>query len=232
MFRTILLASIGLALSIVPGAARAAEPHYLPDPMATPGALNAMVTQQNIGTTICRRGWTRSIRPPERYTEPLKRRLLYSPGSPYFDPGARLREFELDHRVPLGLGGAPSDRKNLWDEPRFGLWSARRKDELEGLIQGFVCRGRLTLAQGQAAFLGDWTRAYRRYLGEPAWQGDTGTTDPLATPETRARSHDDGPPPLPPLPANKPAVAAAPHCAFAWSPTGPGRGPWFFKRCP
>src|SRR6185437_9496232 len=128
-----------LALSIAAAAANAAEPRYLPDPTATPGALNPAVTQQNIDHTICQRGWTRTIRPPVRYTERLKRRLLYSPASPYYDPGARLRWFELDHRVPLGLGGAPADPRNLWDEPRFGRWSARQKDELEGLVSALVC---------------------------------------------------------------------------------------------
>lgn len=98
----------------------------------------------------------RTIRPPEQYTEAIKRRLLYSVGSPYYDPSARLRQYELDHRVPLGVGGAPANPKNLWDEPRFGEWGSRRKDELEDVIHDLVCRRTLTLQQGQAVFLGDW----------------------------------------------------------------------------
>ena len=36
----------------------------LPDPIRTPGAINPAVTQETIGTTICMRGWTRTIRLP------------------------------------------------------------------------------------------------------------------------------------------------------------------------
>jgi hypothetical protein len=126
-----------------------------------------MVTQENIYSTICRRGWTRTIRPAEAYTERFKRERLYTPGSPYFAPGERLGAFEEDHRAPLGLGGAAYDRRNLRPEPRFGTWSAERKDELEAVVHDLVCRGRLTLDQGRAAFLGDWTKGYRQYVGEP-----------------------------------------------------------------
>ena len=42
----------------------------------TPGALNPAVTQATIRTTICRRGWTRTIRPPVSYTNALKARQL------------------------------------------------------------------------------------------------------------------------------------------------------------
>ena len=38
----------------------------------TPGVLNAAVTQASIASTVCRRGWTRTIRPPVSYTNALK----------------------------------------------------------------------------------------------------------------------------------------------------------------
>ncbi len=44
----------------------------LPDPHCTPGATNPQVNQANIGTTICRSGYTSTIRPPEDVTEPEK----------------------------------------------------------------------------------------------------------------------------------------------------------------
>jgi len=40
----------------------------LPDRSRTPGAFNPSVTQENIGRTICVRGWTRTVRPPSQYT--------------------------------------------------------------------------------------------------------------------------------------------------------------------
>jgi hypothetical protein len=166
-WRATLLASAA-ALGVTLSTASAGNGvRYLPDQAATPGALNPMVTQENIESTICRRGWTRKIRPAGDYTERLKRQQLYTPGSPYFAPGTRLGGWEEDHRVPLGVGGAPYDRRNLWPEPRSGRWNAERKDELEDLVHDLVCRGRITLYKGQAAFLGDWIRAYRLYLGDP-----------------------------------------------------------------
>ncbi len=40
----------------------------LADPRRTPGVLNPNVTQANIRSTICSRGWTSTIRPPVSYT--------------------------------------------------------------------------------------------------------------------------------------------------------------------
>jgi hypothetical protein len=155
-------AAIGtLALALLVGAAFAAD---VPDNRETPGALNPVVTQSNIEQTICRRGWTRTIRPPEKYTYRLKRAQLHRRSSPYFVADAYLRDFEEDHRVPLGLGGAPHEWRNLWPEPRHGEWNAEKKDELEDVIHELVCRHEMTLEQGQAVFLGDWREGYRRYV--------------------------------------------------------------------
>lgn len=65
----------------------------LPDPALTPGRLAASVTQANIHRTICVRGWTRTVRPPEWYTEKLKRRQIREYG--YAD--RRLGDYEEDH---------------------------------------------------------------------------------------------------------------------------------------
>jgi hypothetical protein len=48
----------------------------LPNPALTPGATNPDVTQDTISTTICVPGWTKTVRPPISYTNPLKRRLI------------------------------------------------------------------------------------------------------------------------------------------------------------
>jgi hypothetical protein len=64
-----------------------------PNPRLTPGALNPAVDQANIRDTICIRGYSRSIRPPEEYTERLKRLGIRRYG--YND--RRLRDYEEDH---------------------------------------------------------------------------------------------------------------------------------------
>lgn len=81
-----------------------------PDPALTPGATSPAVTQSNIDATICRPRWTRTVRPPEGYTERLKRAQIRTYG--YRD--RRLRDYEEDHLIPPELWGAPASPQNLW----------------------------------------------------------------------------------------------------------------------
>lgn len=63
------------AFSFAPGASASSACHSssgLPDRHCTPGAVNPAVTQKNIHSTICKKGWTATIRPRESYTEALK----------------------------------------------------------------------------------------------------------------------------------------------------------------
>ena len=148
------LASISLA---------AAQAPMRPDPSRTPGAINPDVTQANIYKTICVRGWTRSVRPPEDYTYRLKREQLREWG--YSDQ--QTRDYEEDHLIPLELGGNPTSPQNLWPEPRHGPWNARVKDRLENYLHGEVCAGRMPLEEAQREIAADWIGAYRKYLGQP-----------------------------------------------------------------
>jgi hypothetical protein len=135
----------------------------LPDPSTTPGAINPAVTQKTIGETICARGWTRMARPPAEYTEELKRQQIRTFG--YDD--WRLSHYEEDHLIPLGLGGAPSDERNLWPEPRTSPdgWGADRKDELELALNQLVCSGLLPRRSAQRAIATDRIAAYLLYIG-------------------------------------------------------------------
>ena len=135
----------------------------LPIHRLTPGALNGAVTQANIRRTICVRGWTRTVRPPEWYTERLKRRQIRE----YGHTDRRLRDYEEDHLVPLELGGSPSSPRNLWPQPRhvMGGWGSHAKDRLESRLNHLVCRGRLSLASARRRIAMDWIAAYRRFLG-------------------------------------------------------------------
>jgi len=132
----------------------------LPDPGCTPGAVDARVAPTTLDTTICRRGYTRRVRPPERVTQAIKRERLAA----YGEPRARLRKFELDHLVPLELGGAPAAVANLWPESLDGPRGARVKDRLEDALNHAVCRHRLDLAKAQAGIAADWESAYRRFV--------------------------------------------------------------------
>lgn len=75
-------------------------------------------------------------------------------------------EFEIDHLVPLELGGS-DDLANLWPEPRISVepeWNAERKDELENALHAMVCDGSLDIEVAQKAIIDDWTEAWRLYV--------------------------------------------------------------------
>ncbi|SFW86162.1 hypothetical protein [Amycolatopsis australiensis] len=127
----------------------------LPDPACTPGALNPDVTQATIGSTICVSGWTATIRPPTTYTNSLKQQGIRDYG--YADTA--MSDYEEDHFLPLELGGAPRDPRNLWPEPHAGSENSYTKDSVENAVKKAVCAGRVTLTAAQDAMLTDWTTA-------------------------------------------------------------------------
>jgi hypothetical protein len=122
----------------------------LPDPVCTPGATDPSVTQDTLLTTICATGWTRSRRPPWSWSGPVKRERM----TVYGLADAPASGFELDHLVPLGLGGAATDLRNLWPEPGA---SPNRKDDAEVAAVHAVCTRRITLAEAQHLMAADWT---------------------------------------------------------------------------
>src|SRR5579884_2793439 len=139
--------------------ARGSGLYSLPDPHCTPGALSPAVTQANIASTICSPGYTETVRPPESITEPEKEASLAA----YGDSGP-LHDYEYDHLVPLELGGAPNDPRNLWPEPGP---SPNPKDALENRLRQAVCDGQMTLARAQRAIATDWVALARPQPAQP-----------------------------------------------------------------
>lgn len=122
----------------------------LPDPQCTPGAIDPAVTQADIRQTICVRGYTATVRPPVSETDAFK----YDDAYPHYGV-ARSAVSELDHLVPLELGGA-NDAANLW--PELGA-VPNPKDRVEGDLRMAVCDGKVTLAAAQLAIARNWTTA-------------------------------------------------------------------------
>ena len=117
------------------------QPAIVADPLRTPGVLNAAVTPATVRATICRRGWTRTIRPPTDYTNALKRRQMRAYGE-HGPPSA----YQEDHLISLELGGDPTDPRNLWPEP---YPRASAVDRIENELNAQVCSGSLSLAAAQ-----------------------------------------------------------------------------------
>ena len=127
----------------------------LPDPACTPGATDPRVTQTDIRQTICVQGYTRAVRPPLSVTEPLKRRAM----ARYNDTGSP-KDYELDHLIPLELGGHPDSELNLWPEAYSPSPGAHEKDKVENYLRQQVCLGLIPLAQAQQEIATNWLAIY------------------------------------------------------------------------
>jgi hypothetical protein len=138
----------GQVTGTVPASCRAGS-GPTPDPTCTPGAIDPAVTQQNIATTICRSGYTATVRPSTGQTDKVKAQMYKA----YGIPGGTTSE--LDHLVSLELGGA-NDVKNLW--PEVGSLP-NPKDKVENALHRAVCSGKVTLAAAQHAIATDWMTA-------------------------------------------------------------------------
>ena len=144
---------IALAAGVL-AAAALASPSALILPTHTPGVRYSVVTQKTLFKTVCRVGWTATIRPPASYTDALQRTHLAT--FKYADRNPA--DYEEDHLVSLELGGAPRSTRNLWPEP----WSRARRDDngIERSLHRKLCDGTLTLEQAQAQEI-----AYKHRLG-------------------------------------------------------------------
>jgi hypothetical protein len=122
----------------------------LPNPMYTIGVVNPNITQDNIHTTICIKGYTSIVRPPSAYTTALKKKQLSSYYADNCTVGAPCEE---DHLIPLELGGHPTDEKNLWPQPSFHI-----KDVCENSLHRQVCSGSMKLVDAQQGIAKDWIK--------------------------------------------------------------------------
>lgn len=132
-----------------------------PDLSCTPGATDPAVTSADVKSTICDSAWYRQAeakRPPVTVTEGWKRDLLTAYGLP--EP---MGAYELDHLVPLELGGAAADERNVWPESNYPSGDAHitkdvhnPKDAVEYAARQAVCHGTMSLPDAQKGMEGDW----------------------------------------------------------------------------
>lgn len=121
--------------------------------------INPDVNQGTIKTTICVKGYTKSVRPAASYTNGIKKRLMREQGIDI----SRIHEFELDHIIPLEVGGHPRNPSNLMLQPWEGTNGARAKDKLENRLHSYVCKGKLPLLEAQKCIAEDWMACAVKY---------------------------------------------------------------------
>ena len=134
---------------------------YLPDPHCTPGSTNPRVTQADLASTVCKSGYTASIRPPASITG---REKTASEASYSFKGKASTTEY--DHLISLELGGDPNSPLNLWPEPNKARAAGvnNPKDAVEDKLKSLVCNAvhkkpYLPLAKAQYLIATNWTTA-------------------------------------------------------------------------
>ncbi len=149
--RFIVAASVFLAICLLSIIAAAADSTGAtrPNPALTPGKAATTDVRQ-----VCAiEGNLSYSRRHRTATHALKSWVFREYGiEPPHGPAAR-GEWEIDHLVPLCLGGA-DEAANLWPQNQA---TYRKKDRLEARACREVCAGRLSLSEAQGWFLGDWT---------------------------------------------------------------------------
>jgi hypothetical protein len=127
-------------------------PAFISPALAADLPLNPDVTPATISTTICQTGWTQTVRPYVADMKAIKAEMLAAIGEPI----ERRNQYELDHLLPLALGGAVIDRRNLALQP---IAEAREKDAIEVCLSSLVCQGKIDLDDAQSAIWENWRKA-------------------------------------------------------------------------
>ncbi|QQG40575.1 MAG: hypothetical protein HYV37_03330 [Candidatus Levyibacteriota bacterium] len=130
----------------------------LPDKACTPGDIDPKVTQDNIQSTICVSGYTKTVRPSVTYTNNLKIQQIQEYGYSDTNP----KDYEEDHLISLELGGSPTSEANLWPEPYNANLNAREKDKVENYLRSQVCTGKIILQQAQLQIANNWEEVYQK----------------------------------------------------------------------
>ena len=124
----------------------------LPDPKRTPGDTFDVTAQD-----VCVPGYAKKVRAVPAW---LKRQAYAEYGITEYKPG----DYEVDHLIPLSLGGSNSIR-NLWPQStKTSPWNSYVKDALERKLHKLVCAGQLDLKTAQREIASDWIEAYKKYV--------------------------------------------------------------------
>jgi hypothetical protein len=117
----------------------------LPDPACTPGAIFSAASLSQ----ICTPGYSRSVR---NVPESVKEGVYAAYGIQAHAP----RSYEVDHLVPLELGGNNSVA-NLWPEVTPGY---HKKDAIENSLHDAACAEQVSLRTAQREIARDWRHTF------------------------------------------------------------------------
>lgn len=127
----------------------------LPDSKLTPGKIRTSDASE-----ICARSFTTR---DERHTTEAMKKQVCAEYHVKHCPWAKIEE--LDHLVPLELGGA-DDIENLWVQLAVypdGSPGFHVKDKLENFLHREVCAGHMTLPEAQQCIMSNWIECYQAH---------------------------------------------------------------------
>ena len=150
---TIYLA-VFLAFSLTASVAHAGD---LPDPKFTPGDTYPTLTKEIICSPAFRTKPLRGHR-----SSKIRDRIYKSYGMNLDEPPCPC---EIDHLIPLSLGGS-NRQSNLWPQSEMTEpWNSRVKDRLEGELHYEVCADKIDLDAAQHEIATDWIEVYKKRFG-------------------------------------------------------------------
>jgi hypothetical protein len=129
----------------------------LPDRSCSPGAYYSKLTRATLCASNFRTGSIRNVSDSDRHAIEIEYGLA---------PRSYGRSLEIDHIVPLELGGS-NNRANLFPEPAHPSRGPgyQLKDKLENAAHHLVCAGKIPLRTAQRSIAGNWERFYKQVFG-------------------------------------------------------------------
>jgi hypothetical protein len=91
-------------------------------------------------------------------------------------------QYEVDHFVPLELGGS-NDIINLWPEPANPTPGFHQKDVVENYLHKEVCSGVMSLAHAQNLIETNWMAVYTSIGGSSGSSNSSGGSGSTAQPK-------------------------------------------------
>jgi hypothetical protein len=74
------------------------------------------------------------------------------------------KQYEIDHWIPLALGGS-HNISNVWPEP-VTFPGYKERDTVERYLRDQVCNHKITLTEAREKIVGDWYSIYTTILNE------------------------------------------------------------------
>lgn len=127
-----------------------------PDRLCSPGAYYSRLTMRVICSPSFHTGRIRNVPQTEKFDVERE----YGMGASYYG-----RTMEIDHIVPVELGGSNSIANLFPEAGGGGAANYHVKDQLENRAKATVCAGRLSLRAARRGFARDWEALYRRLFG-------------------------------------------------------------------